>query len=233
MQVGDVMNVLEVIFKNLIKRKSLDGAEKTPAKIRELYEETWLLLLEYILQDSESSVAIKVCMQLIKSEAKTPIAPNTNFPFYRIRRMLNTFLNCDQTPTTALANYGKYCKNLDILDITLKQLLSLVPKGEFKDQPVKAMNFLSLINLIDMGKSVLNGEEYFLETDKASTFNFKQNQKSLNKLWKAVMASSSGVDEKVHRQLLVVLLERVISHLDDPIQLTDFLMDSLHQFGGY
>ncbi|KAH8340286.1 hypothetical protein KR074_000779 [Drosophila pseudoananassae] len=231
-QVGDVMNVLEVIFKNLIKRKSLDGAEKTPLKIRELYEETWLLLQEHILQDSESSVAVKVCMQLIKSEAKSPIAPHTNLPFYRIRRILETLVNAEETPSTALVNYGKYCKNLDILDITLRQLLKLVPEGEFKDQPVKALNFLSLVNLIDMGKSVLNGEEYFLEADKSTTFDYKQNQKNLNKLWKAVMASSSGVDEKVHRQLLVVLLERVISHLDDPIQLTDFLMDSLHQFDG-
>jgi len=47
------------------------------------------------------------------------------------------------------------------------------------------------------------------------------------------MAKSSAVDEKLHRQILVVLLERVINHLKDPIQLTDFLMDSLHQFGWY
>jgi U3 small nucleolar RNA-associated protein 19 len=31
----------------------------------------------------------------------------------------------------------------------------------------------------------------------------------------------------IHQQLLVVLLERILPHLDKPLLLTDYLMDSL------
>jgi len=108
-----------------------------------------------------------------------------------------------------------------------------VPKEDFKDIPTKAMNFLSIVNLLDFGKSVLNTADYHVESAKNQQFSYEQNQKRLNVLWLAIMAKSSAVDEKLHRQILVVLLERVINHLKDPIQLTDFLMDSLHQFGWY
>lgn len=232
MPAGEVMNTLEVIFKNLLKRKAIDGTEKQGLKIKKLYEETWLLLIENLLVDSQCSVAVKVCMQLIKVEAKHPIAPNKGWPTYWIRGMLETLINSDTTPTTALANYGKYCKNLDVLEITLTQLKSLVPDEDFKDSPIKAMNFLSIVNLLDMGKSVLSTADYHVESAKKQTFNYELNRKRLNNLWATIMAKGNEVDEKLHRQILVVLLERVINHLNDPIQLTDFLMDSLHQFDG-
>ncbi|XP_016971826.1 nucleolar complex protein 4 homolog B [Drosophila rhopaloa] len=229
---GEVMNVLEVIFKNLLKRITREGDEKQALKIHKLYEETWLLLRENLLVDSEGAVALKVCMQLIKVEAKHPIAPRKGWPTHRIREILDTLLNSEETPTNALANYGKYCKNLDVLEITLKQILELVPKDDFKDIPVKAMNFLSIVNLLDFGKTVLSTADYHVESAKSHAFNLEQNQKRLNNLWLAIMTKGSEVEEKLHRQILVVLLERVINHLNDPIQLTDFLMDSLHQFDG-
>ncbi|XP_043658152.1 nucleolar complex protein 4 homolog B [Drosophila teissieri] len=232
MPAGEVMNTLEVIFKNLLKRKAIEGNEKQGLKIQELYEETWLLLMENLLVDSESSGALKVCMQLIKVEAKHPIAPKKGWPVHRIRGILETLINGDATPTTALTNYGKYCKNLDVLEITLKLLKSLVPSEDFKDSPIKAMNFLSIVNLLDMGKSVLSTADYHVESAKNQSFNYEENRKRLNELWLTIMAKGNEVDEKLHRQILVVLLERVINHLEDPIQLTDFLMDSLHQFDG-
>lgn len=35
----------------------------------------------------------------------------------------------------------------------------------------------------------------------------------------------------LHKQLLIVLLERIITHLDKPVFMTDFLMDSLDAEG--
>ncbi|EDV45736.1 nucleolar complex protein 4 homolog B [Drosophila erecta] len=232
MPAGEVMNTLEVIFKVLLKRQVIEGNERQVLKIQELYEETWLLLMENLLVDSECSGALKVCMQLIKVEANHPIAPKKGWPIHRIRGILETLINSDATPTIALTNYGKYCKNLDVLAITLKQLKGLVPSEDFKNSPIKAMNFLSIVNLLDMGKSVLTTADYHVESAKNQSFDYEVNRKRLNDLWLTIMAKGNEVDEKLHRQILVVLLERVINHLDDPIQLTDFLMDSLHQFDG-
>ncbi|XP_017086377.1 nucleolar complex protein 4 homolog B [Drosophila eugracilis] len=229
---GEVMNTLEVIFKNLLKRQTAEANEKQSQQIIQLYEKTWSSLIGNLLEDSQCAVALKVCMQLIKVEAKHPIGPKKGWPTHRIQQILETFLNADETPTNSLTNYGKYCKNLDVLEITLKKLSDLVPKENFKDIPIKAMTFLSIVNLLDMGKSVLNTADYHVESAKNQKFNLEQNGKRLSNLWLIIMSKGSEVDEKLHRQILMVLLERVINHLEDPIQLTDFLMDSLHQFDG-
>ncbi|KAH8416251.1 hypothetical protein KR009_010740 [Drosophila setifemur] len=169
-------------------------------------------------------------MELVKVEAKNPVAPSKNWPVHRIREILETLVNAEESPAFASVSYGKYCKNLDVLEITLKQLGHLQPAGDLKNDPVKASNFLALFNLLDLGKNVLNAAEYHVpEKPESRSFSYEQNRKKLNQLWQATILASSGVDEKLHRQILVVLLERVINHLEDPIQQTDFLMDSLHQ----
>jgi U3 small nucleolar RNA-associated protein 19 len=49
--------------------------------------------------------------------------------------------------------------------------------------------------------------------------------KWLNRVWSVVIRwEHSSV---THQQLLIVLLERVLPHLDKPLLLTDYLMDSL------
>lgn len=50
-------------------------------------------------------------------------------------------------------------------------------------------------------------------------------KRALNKVWGCVMHWE--LTPQLHKQLLLVLLERVMPHLEKPILLTDFLMDSL------
>lgn len=47
----------------------------------------------------------------------------------------------------------------------------------------------------------------------------------LNRVWGVVIRWEHSF--VTHQQLLVVLLERVLPHLDKPLLLTDYLMDSL------
>jgi len=54
-------------------------------------------------------------------------------------------------------------------------------------------------------------------------------KRALNKVWACVMHWE--LTPQLHKQLLIVLLERVISHLEKPVLLTDFLMDSLDADG--
>lgn len=51
----------------------------------------------------------------------------------------------------------------------------------------------------------------------------------MNKVWACVMHWE--LTPQLHKQLLIVLLERVISHLEKPVLMTDFLMDSLDADG--
>lgn len=50
-------------------------------------------------------------------------------------------------------------------------------------------------------------------------------RKWLNRVWSVVIRWEHS--PATHQQLLVVLLERILPHLDKPLLLTDYLMDSL------
>lgn len=54
-------------------------------------------------------------------------------------------------------------------------------------------------------------------------------KKSLNKVWSCIMHWE--LTPPLHKQLLIVLLERVMTHLEKPVLMTDFLMDSLDADG--
>ncbi|XP_017764885.1 PREDICTED: nucleolar complex protein 4 homolog B isoform X3 [Eufriesea mexicana] len=54
-------------------------------------------------------------------------------------------------------------------------------------------------------------------------------RRALNKVWACVMHWE--LTPQLHKQLLIVLLERVMPHLEKPVLLTDFLMDSLDADG--
>ncbi|ALC49425.1 CG2875 [Drosophila busckii] len=231
------LNVLEVIFKNLLKRNCVYSAEQLKpnpnAKCEALYNETWTLLLSRLAgaDKEQASMALKVCMQLIIAEAK--FVHESEWPTARLRDVLGAFVKSETSPAVGLAAFGKYARCLDVLQLSY-QLLPEVAPARFVDQPTAAFNYLAIINTLDLGKTVLAAEQYHLGagSEEQPSFTYERTRKFLNKTWKGIMRSSSGLDEKLHRQVLVVLLERILPHLTNPILLTDFLMDSLHQFDG-
>ncbi|EDW07372.1 nucleolar complex protein 4 homolog B [Drosophila mojavensis] len=237
-----IMYVLEVIFRNLLKRKLISTAENkkckgnAQAKPQEpnatcqiQYNKAWSVLLANLGNTSkeEAGGALKVCMQLIAAEAKH--SSSNAWPVTRLRSILEALINAEATPTAALAEFAKFTRCLDVLQFTYQLLPGLAPKS-FVDTPNLAFNYLAIINVLDLGKTVLNDKQFHIGPE--STFDYERTRQLLNKVWSGVIASCNGVDEKVHRQVLVVLLERILPHLKDPILLTDFLMDSLHQFDG-
>lgn len=244
------MHVIEVIFKNLLKRKCIfssdneqdtaktkggkakaTGKEKTNRNLI-IYNEAWSLLLTHFggSNKENAAVSLKVCMQLILAEAK--LTKNRAWPVERLRSILKALIESETSPPVGLVAFEKYARCLDVLQLCYLLLADLVPP-RLADNPGEAFNFLSLVNLLDLGKAVLNDKQHHIGegTKSNPSFDYNQTRKFLNKLWKRVMGASTGLDEKVHRQVLVVLLERILPHLDNPILLTDFLMDSLQQFG--
>ncbi|KAH8386961.1 hypothetical protein KR093_003763 [Drosophila rubida] len=255
-QVG-LMHTVEVIFKNLLKRQCVYPAAeeqskstkkskaKAKAKINtkaaeagpndkcfELYNKTWSRLLVCLAgaNKEEASVALKVCMQLILAEAKHLSHDNDgNRPRKRLRSILAALVESETAPALALPAFEKYARCLDLLQLCYELLPELMPTS-FVDTPNQALNYLGIVNTLDLGKSVLAEQQYHMGVE--GSFDLETTQKLLNEVWRGIIDSCSGVEEKVHRQVLVVLLERILPHLENPILLTDFLLDSLHQFDG-
>lgn len=66
---------------------------------------------------------------------------------------------------------------------------------------------------------------FVLGTNSNFYFDETITKRSLNKIWNCIILWEHTV--ATHKQLLIVLLEKVLPHLDKPLLLTDFLMDSL------
>ncbi|XP_029679256.1 nucleolar complex protein 4 homolog B isoform X3 [Formica exsecta] len=76
--------------------------------------------------------------------------------------------------------------------------------------------------LTEEGKASLEPRD---QSDTTFTWDQSTVKRALNKVWGCVMHWE--LTPQLHEQLLLVLLERVMPHLEKPILLTDFLMDSL------
>ncbi|XP_026847109.1 nucleolar complex protein 4 homolog B [Drosophila persimilis] len=227
---NDLMAVLEVIFTNLLKRESLDTQA---LQWDSLYTETWVLLLDRIGSTSqvETLMALKVCMSLIKGEAESPLVEG-DWPIGKLKSILEILINGPER-TIVLKEFGKYTKYLDVLNLSIKFALELAPTGDYQHDTIKALNYLSLVNQLDLGKAVLSAQKYHVDTNKSHrSFTYEKARKKLNKIWRGIIASSNGIDEDLHRMVLVVLLERILPHMEDPIGVTDFLMNSLHEYDG-
>ncbi|KAL7744033.1 hypothetical protein ACLKA6_001263 [Drosophila palustris] len=213
------------------KTKGQPKGKETNSKAKALkLDETWSLLLTRVGGSSkeEAAAALKDCMQLILRDGK-----NKSLVRDRQRSILEALVRSETTPAVALTAFEKYARCLDVLEMTYELLPDLKPDS-FAESPNQALNYLGIINLLDLGKSVLNAKEYHIGagTKENPSFDYDRTRQLLNTVWNGIISSFSGVEEKVHRQVLVVLLERILPHLENPILLTDFLMDSLHSFEG-
>lgn len=100
-------------------------------------------------------------------------------------------------------------------------------------------NYLDLVTALPISGAVQESKQFLCAASPASgmdapadiynkealVFDYPTARKNLNKSW--MCAIMWQLSDATHRQMLIVLLETVLVHLDKPVVLTDFLMDSL------
>ncbi|XP_033341124.1 nucleolar complex protein 4 homolog B [Megalopta genalis] len=209
--------------------------------LRNCYEEIWekiLLSIEKcrpVIQLQALTTAIK----LMAEEGRYPLEPTDNlgyyFPLHRLKPILMSLLAPEKDNVNLISRFQEITEYPDALYYTWKCLPSLTPKRQPHGTYIK--NLLELIHKSPLPKK---SEEYEMSEDKnllcstqqdSRTFVWDQagSRRALNKVWVCVMHWE--LTPQLHKQLLVVLLERVMPHLDKPVLLTDFLMDSLDADG--
>lgn len=175
---------------------------------------------------TESTQALISSMKLLAYEGKYPIEKQQEkhyFPVTTLRLILAKLLSSNRNNTHLFARYSEYSGYIDVLFYTWKILPGLTPKGNLQNK-ITVQNFLEFISVIPVTKDIQTNEASLCsETD--FKFDYQTVRKNINKSWNCVMVWNH--DETTHRQLLILLLEKILVHLDKPILLTDFLMDSL------
>ncbi|XP_076161577.1 nucleolar complex protein 4 homolog B-like [Ptiloglossa arizonensis] len=209
--------------------------------LRNCYEEIWdkILLSIEKCRPAIQLQALTTSIKLMAEEGKNPLEPIDNLgyysPLHRLKPILMSLLSPEKDNASLISRFQEIIEYPDALYYTWKCLPSLTPKRQPPEIYIK--NLLELIHKLPLPKET---EEYKMSENKNLLFGPQQDSKNfvwdqagarraLNKVWVCVMLWE--LTPQLHRQLLVVLLERVMTHLEKPVLLTDFLMDSLDTDG--
>ncbi|XP_015114111.1 nucleolar complex protein 4 homolog B [Diachasma alloeum] len=239
---------LETIFLELLKRGdmylertiSLTISEPSPELryttwLRNCYEELWEKLLAFI-SDSRQSLqlqSLSTSLKLLSQEGKTPIEPTGDlsyyFPLHRLKPLLMRLLSPDRDNAPLVSRFQEITSYRDALYYTWKSLPALTPKRQPPDLFIK--NLLDLIDKIPLPNEDEPSQELLCGREGTCTFTWDQAsvRRTLNKTWSCIMHWE--LSPQLHKHLLIVLLERIMPHLEKPVLLTDFLMDSLDADG--
>lgn len=167
---------------------------------------------------SESVQSLVTAMKLIACETKG----TKTFPVEKLRAIIQRILSEKVNTATLSGRFSDYSRYPDVLCQTWKLLPSLTPKGKSPSDTF-TMNFLHLIAVLPITKEIENSETFCMP--KKNSFNYQDMRKSINKTWSCIQLWKHTPES--HKQLLIILLEKILVHLDKPILLTDFLMESL------
>lgn len=203
------------------------------------YSEVWEKLLS-LIENGKFEIqqqALSTCFKLMGEEGKSPIEPvgklSYYFPLHRLKPLLRKIVSPDRDNTLLISRHLEINDYKDSLYFTWRSLPQLTPKFQPKENFMK--NLLALIDKIPLPNDNDKKQEYGNDDDKilcgpqnvCGGFVWDQSsaKRLLNKVWSCIMQWE--LSPKIHKQLLIVLLERVIQHLEKPVLLTDFLMNSL------
>ncbi|KAG7202503.1 hypothetical protein KM043_017069 [Ampulex compressa] len=207
--------------------------------LRNCYEEIWEKILVSIekYRLAIQLQALTTAIKLMAEEGRAPLEPTGNlgyyFPLHRLKPILMSLLSPEKDNCSLIARFQEATSYSDALYYTWKCLPSLTPKRQPHEIYIK--NLLELINKLPLPKETdandVSVNKTLLCGIQQDDFTWDQlgAKRALNKVWACVMHWE--LTPHLHKQLLIVLLERVIAHLEKPILLTDFLMDSLDADG--
>lgn len=243
---------LEMIFTEVLKRREMSRDITAPANeqetnaetkyrlwLQECYEDTFMRLLTIMSKHKPSMQlqALSTMMKFVSLEGKYPIdyrgKEEYYFPVQKLRPVVLELLSSDRSSDNLLARFHEFTAYEDVLYYVWKLLPTIVLN---KKQPVNEIfikNFLSLMDKIPIPRQGLrNNKELVLcgrEGGPVFVQNYDHLRRWLNRVWNVVIRWEHS--SATHQQLLVVLLERILPHLDKPLLLTDYLMDSLDMGG--
>lgn len=187
-------------------------------------------------KSSDNQQAFNTAMKLLTAEGKFS-SEDTTFPIRHLNAILFSLLSPVKPMKILITKLSEYADYQDFIHFCWKILFNnLTPIKLHNPTKIFIENYLELLNVIIVKRpSELEPKSQCQEVDddqSQSKFLCKPikledpiNKKLMNKIWNYIILWNHN--EVTHRQLLVLLLEKFLVHLEKPILLTDFLMNSL------
>lgn len=199
------------------------------------YIEIFRLCLECLgnASQSEAQQALSTLMKLIVNEGQYPIEeyemiPQQSFPVQNLSFVISKLLLGPGLTKHLIVKFSEYIDYDDVFYYTWKVLMkSIVPHSRSDFNYVFIQNFIEFLNiLIPTELNVTENDEterkFLCKDVKLEAHTLKR---YINKAWNHMVKWHHN--EVTQRQVLLLLLEKVLVHLDKPQLLADYLMDSL------
>lgn len=200
-----------------------------------MYLEVFELILDCFTceKSSDALQALNSAMKLLAVEGQYPIEDHLNqqpFPVLQLNKIISKLLMSDKNMRFVIVRLSDYTMYEDFCSFMWKLLMkNFLPTNKAELTSNFIQNYLELLNVLIPSSQLLeqrksNGEDCKILC-KTVKFDLALLKKNVNKVWNFVIQWPH--DDVSHRQLLVLLLEKVLPYLDKPTMLTDYLMDSL------
>lgn len=172
-------------------------------------------------------------MKLLSVEGQHPIDDHLNqqpFPIVQLNRVISKLLMAEKGMKNVIIRLSDYAIYDDWCTFTWKLLLkNFLPTNKSDLTSIFIQNYLELLNVLIPSSQQLDqrrsDEDEGRHLCKPMKLDLGALKKNVNKVWNFVIQWPH--DDITHRQLLVLLLEKVLPYLEKPTLLTDYLMDSL------
>lgn len=163
-----------------------------------------------------------------------PIHNNSAFPILSLNKIISKLLLSEKLKKHLIVRLSEYTIYEDFCYYVWKLLQkNLTPTKMNAPNAIFIQNYLEMLNVLIKAPSApvneTNNEELPEIVDKFLCKPIKLDdigmRRNVNKIWNFIVQWPHN--DTTHRQLLVLLLEKVLVHLEKPTLLTDYLMDSL------
>lgn len=248
------------IFTQLLDEQDIKVQSKVPDELKtakdkfmdwilRLYYEMHQKLISLLKHDDHSVQKMAMCtlLQFMQTEGRNPIRKNSgevyHFPKYRLQTLMRELVTYTVDRHQLIYHLKEYMEYQDFMFYTLMILSDMLKKDKKKTKTDVFMN--NLFPLLEQIDIPLEGEykykscKLFLDpecdqevaADPVNGFNlpYIKAQKALNIIWLEVMKFPLSVD--LYRRCLILIPERVMHHLYNPVRFTDFFMESYNMGG--
>ena len=215
----------------------LDNSSENDYKmwLRERYTEAFELIVECFDSErqSEAVQALNTAMKLLTNEGFFPFDDHLNqnpFPILQLNKIISKLLLSERNMKNIIIRLTDYTIYEDFsLHVWKLIMKNLIPTNKNDLNSTFIQNYLELLNVLIPLPPTSKGDRDEHEPKRFLCKSVKLDPQALrrnvNKVWNVVV--QWPLDDVTHRQLLVLLLEKVLVYLDKPTMLTDYLMDSL------
>ncbi|XP_049939235.1 nucleolar complex protein 4 homolog A isoform X1 [Schistocerca serialis cubense] len=241
---------LELAFSEVLKRGDLHNVpqsitlNETDAEqiyklwLRERYEEYFDKLL-WTIEKGKLAAQLQALSSAVKLyivlEGRYPLENTINseyyFPLNRLKFIISKLLSNERANSQLITRLLEYTSCKDFLQFTWKVLPSIVVM-ESKPNEIFLNNLIELLDKIPIPRKEEEGKMTLLlySSEEQNCFVPKTQlmQKWLNKVWNCMSKWEYwNYSPVTQRHLLVVLLEKLLPHLEKPLLLTDYFIDSM------